>query len=156
MHHEISARGSLLPVGDGSALLSDTLSPTRQWGREKSPHPPSSGSAANAPASPADMSELTLTDSEVQSVLEALHVMEATGSNKIPAKLLKETASVIAPSLVSLLKSHLAMVLSRRTGRNLTLFQFLKGWGRVHRELQAHLLTVTGKSWSYVYLSLQR
>ena len=36
MHHEISARGSLMPAGDGSALLSDTLSPTRQWGREKS------------------------------------------------------------------------------------------------------------------------
>ena len=32
----ISARGSLMPAGDGSAILSDTLSPTRQWGREKS------------------------------------------------------------------------------------------------------------------------
>ena len=30
MHHEISARGSLMPAGDGSAVLSDTLSPTRQ------------------------------------------------------------------------------------------------------------------------------
>ena len=30
MHHEIAARGSLMPAGDGSALLSDTLSPTRQ------------------------------------------------------------------------------------------------------------------------------
>ena len=30
MHHEISAHGSLMPAGDGSALLSDTLSPTRQ------------------------------------------------------------------------------------------------------------------------------
>ena len=30
MHHEISARGSLMPAGDGSALLFDTLSPTRQ------------------------------------------------------------------------------------------------------------------------------
>ena len=30
MHHEISARGSLMPAGDGSAMLSDTLSPTRQ------------------------------------------------------------------------------------------------------------------------------
>ena len=30
MHHEISARSSLIPAGDGSALLSDTLSPTRQ------------------------------------------------------------------------------------------------------------------------------
>ena len=30
IHHEISARGSLMPAGDGSAMLSDTLSPTRQ------------------------------------------------------------------------------------------------------------------------------
>ena len=30
MHHEISARGSLMPAGDDSALLSDTVSPTRQ------------------------------------------------------------------------------------------------------------------------------
>ena len=30
MHHEISARGSLMPAGDGSVLLSDTLFPTRQ------------------------------------------------------------------------------------------------------------------------------
>ena len=30
MHHEISARGSLMPAGGGSAMLSDTLSPTRQ------------------------------------------------------------------------------------------------------------------------------
>ena len=36
MHHEISARRSLMPAGDGSKSLSDTLSPTRQWGREKS------------------------------------------------------------------------------------------------------------------------
>ena len=33
---KISTRGSLMPAEDGSALLSDTLSPTRQWGREKS------------------------------------------------------------------------------------------------------------------------
>ena len=30
MHHEISARGSLMPAGNGSANFSDTLSPTRQ------------------------------------------------------------------------------------------------------------------------------
>ena len=62
------------------------------------PLPPSFGSAANAPASP-DMSELTLTVSKVQSALEALDVTKATAPDKIPAKLLKETASVIAPSL---------------------------------------------------------
>ena len=52
------------------------------------------------------MLELTLTVNEVQSVLEALDVTEPTGSDKNPAKLLKETASVIAPSPVSFLKSH--------------------------------------------------
>ena len=41
------------------------------------PTPLSSVSAADAPASP-DMSELTLTVSEVQSVLEALDVTKAT------------------------------------------------------------------------------
>ena len=30
MQHEISSQGSLMPAGDGSELLSDTLSPTRQ------------------------------------------------------------------------------------------------------------------------------
>ena len=47
--------------------------------------PSSYGSTANAPASP-DMSELTFTVSEVQSVLEALDVTRATGPDKIPAK----------------------------------------------------------------------
>ena len=37
IHPEISARGSLIPAGDGSKLLSDTCPPgTRQWGRETS------------------------------------------------------------------------------------------------------------------------
>ena len=36
MHNEISARGSLMRAGDGSAMFFDTLSSTRQWGREKS------------------------------------------------------------------------------------------------------------------------
>ena len=62
------------------------------------PLPPSFGSAANAPASP-DMSKLTLTLNKVQSVLEALGVKKAAGPDKIPAKRLKETASVIAPPL---------------------------------------------------------
>ena len=67
----------------------------------------SSGSAANVPASP-DMSELTLTVSEVQSMLEALDDTKATGPDKIPAKLLKETASVIAPSLCKLFNKLLS------------------------------------------------
>ena len=37
IHPEISARGSLIPAGDGSKLLLDTCPPgTRQGGREKS------------------------------------------------------------------------------------------------------------------------
>ena len=36
MYHEISARGPLMPAGDGSALLSDTLSPTTDSEGEKS------------------------------------------------------------------------------------------------------------------------
>ena len=43
-----------------------------------------------------------------QSVLEALNVTKATGPDKIPAKLLKETASVIAPSLCKLLNKSLS------------------------------------------------
>ena len=50
---------------------------------------------------------LTLTVSEVQSVLEALDVKKATGPDKIPAKLPKETASVIAPSLCKLFNKSL-------------------------------------------------
>ena len=50
---------------------------------------PWSVSAANAPASP-DMSELTLTVSEVQSVLEALDVTKAIASDKIPANFLRK------------------------------------------------------------------
>ena len=48
------------------------------------------------------LSELTITVSDVQSVLEALDVTKATGPDKIPAKRLKETASVIAPSICKL------------------------------------------------------
>ena len=54
------------------------------------------------------MSELTLTVSEVQFVLEALDVTKATGPDKIPAKLHKETASVIAPSLCKLFGKSLS------------------------------------------------
>ena len=41
-------------------------------------------------------------------MLEALDVTKATGPDKIPAKLLKETASVIAPSLCKLLNKSLS------------------------------------------------
>ena len=37
MHHEISARGSLMPAGDGSAMLSDTLSRQDSEGGESRP-----------------------------------------------------------------------------------------------------------------------
>lgn len=43
--------------------------------------------------------QLTLTVGEVQTILEYLDVTKATGPDSISAKLLKETASVIAPFL---------------------------------------------------------
>ena len=119
---------------------------------------PSSGSAADAPASP-DMSELTLTVSEVQSVLEAVEVTKATRpDNKIPAKLLKETASIIAASLCKLFSKSL------RTG------PFPQNWKEannvpVFKRVTSSAQRITGpslyrhwypKSWSDVYLTLQR
>ena len=44
------------------------------------------------------ISDLTLNESTVLAALKALEVGKATGPDEIPAKLLKETASVIAPS----------------------------------------------------------
>ena len=44
---------------------------------------------------------------EIQAVLEALDVTKATGSDGIPARLLKETAEVIAPSLCCLFNKSL-------------------------------------------------
>ena len=45
------------------------------------------------------ISDLTFSESTVLAALKALEVGKATGPDEIPAKLLKETASVIAPSL---------------------------------------------------------
>ena len=47
------------------------------------------------------ISDLTLNESTILAALKALEVGKATGPDEIPAKLLKETASVIAPSLCS-------------------------------------------------------
>ncbi|CAB4000068.1 RNA-directed DNA polymerase from mobile element jockey [Paramuricea clavata] len=46
-----------------------------------------------------NITNVNLTVYEIQAVLEALDVTKATGSDGIPARLLKETAEVIAPSL---------------------------------------------------------
>lgn len=51
--------------------------------------------------------QLTLETGEVQNVLESLDVTKATGPDGIPAKLLKETASLIAPSLCKLFNKSL-------------------------------------------------
>ena len=50
------------------------------------------------------ISDLTLKESTILAALKALEVGKATGSDEIPAKLLKETASVIAPSLCRIFK----------------------------------------------------
>ena len=51
--------------------------------------------------------QLMLAVGEVQTILESLDVTKATGPDGIPAKLLKETASVIAPSLCELFNKSL-------------------------------------------------
>ena len=55
------------------------------------------------------MVDLTLTVTTVQAALEALEVGKATGPDEIPAKLLKETASVIAPSLCKIFNKSLQL-----------------------------------------------
>ena len=55
------------------------------------------------------MTELCLTVTEVQATLEALDVTKATGPDGIPAHLLKETASVIAPSICKLFNKSLTL-----------------------------------------------
>ena len=54
-----------------------------------------------------NITDVNLTVYEVQAVLEALDVTKATGSDGIPARLLKETAEVIAPSLCCLFNKSL-------------------------------------------------
>ena len=53
------------------------------------------------------MSDVVLTEQEVASILNTLDTKKATGSDEIPAKLLKETASVITPSLCKLFNKSL-------------------------------------------------
>ena len=72
----------------------------------------SPGDSHEAPTPPPDepcMTELSLTVPEVQSILERLDVTKATGPDGISARLLKETASVIAPSLCKLYNKSLSL-----------------------------------------------
>ena len=53
------------------------------------------------------ISDIFLPVQQVQSILEALKPEKATGPDEIPARLLKETASIIAPSLTVLSNTSL-------------------------------------------------
>ena len=55
------------------------------------------------------LSDVVLTEQEVASILNILDTKRATGSDKIPAKLLKEAASVITPSLCKLFNKSLQL-----------------------------------------------
>ena len=55
------------------------------------------------------ISDLTLNESTVLAALKALEVGKATGPDEIPAKLLKETASGIAPSLCKIFNKSLQL-----------------------------------------------
>ena len=54
-----------------------------------------------------NITDVNLTVYKLQAVLEALDVTKATGSDGIPARLLKETSEVIAPSLCCLFNKSL-------------------------------------------------
>ena len=54
------------------------------------------------------MNDLCLTVDDVQTILESLDVTKATGPDAIPARLLKETAHVIAPPLSKLFNKSLS------------------------------------------------
>ena len=55
------------------------------------------------------IADLTLNESMVLAAHKALEVGKATGPDEIPAKLLKETASVIAPSLCKIFNKSLQL-----------------------------------------------
>ena len=55
------------------------------------------------------ISDLTLNESKFLAALKALEVGKATGPDQIPAKLLKQTASVIAPSLCKIFNKSLQL-----------------------------------------------
>ena len=55
------------------------------------------------------ITESTLCELEVKSMLKILDINKATGPDEIPAKLLKETASIIAPSLCKLFNKSLRL-----------------------------------------------
>ena len=52
--------------------------------------------------------DIRLTDGEVHAVLKSLDVSKATGSDEIPARLLRETAEIITPSLCYLFNKSLS------------------------------------------------
>jgi hypothetical protein len=53
------------------------------------------------------LTDLNLTELEVETLLNSLDTNKATGSDEIPARLLKETASIIAPSIRKLFNKSL-------------------------------------------------
>ncbi len=56
---------------------------------------------------PPVLTELTLTEPEVETILNSLDTNKATGPNEIPARLLKNTAAIVAPSLCKLFNKSL-------------------------------------------------
>ncbi|CAB3979054.1 Hypothetical predicted protein [Paramuricea clavata] len=53
------------------------------------------------------LTELKVTELEVETLLNSLDTNKATGSDEIPARLLKETASIITPSICKLFNKSL-------------------------------------------------
>ena len=79
-------------------------------------------------------------------MLQALDVTKATETDKVPAKLLRETASVIVPSLCKLFNKSLTTGAFPQNWKEANVVPVFKKSEVEYtgRELQAHLLTVTG------------
>ena len=62
------------------------------------------------------ITELVLCGAEVHAVLKSLETTKATGPDIIPARLLRQTADVIAPSLCKLFNNHLIQGHCQKSG----------------------------------------
>ncbi len=80
------------------------------------------------------MTDLTLTVEEVQAALESLDSTKATGPDGIPARLLKETASVISPSLCKLYNKSLELGIFPQEWKIANIVPIYKKGEREHTE----------------------
>lgn len=89
--------------------------------------PPDDSSQVTGPV----LSDIELTTDEVLKSLKMLNVNKATGSDGIPARLLRETVDIITPSLTKLFNKSLQHGIIPMNGRLLMLFLYTRKAGRI-------------------------